>query len=138
MALRAAEMGRCARKCRCQKGENQGLAYDCAQPCEAGYVFVSDECDCSPIDGKHCVNGSLTLTSWIQPKGGIIQKIETFYPLVSGYIAGGLTRVLDDTIEAYDGEGWIQIGVTPYRVGDDFDGHMITNVVCQVVANPNC
>ena len=131
-------MGQCARTCRCQKGDNQGLAYDCAQPCEDGYRFIETECDCAPIDGKRCENGSLTVISWIQPKGAVMEKIETFYPLISGYISGGLTRVLDDTIEAFDGEGWIQIGATPYRVGDEYEGRRITHVVCQVAVNPNC
>ena len=131
-------MGHCARKCRCRDGVNQGIAYDCKQPCEDGYIFVPSECDCAPIDGKHCVSGSLIVTSWIQPKGAIVERIETFYPLIDGYVSGGLTRVLDDTIEAFDGEGWIQVGVTPFRVGDDFQGRRITAVVHEVDANPNC
>lgn len=131
-------MGQCARKCRCRTGDNEGKAYDCAKPCEDGYVFIPEECDCSPIDGKHCEDGSLTVTSWIQPKGGLMETVETFYPFVSGYIAGGLTRVMDGVIEAYDGEGWIQIGVTPYRIGDEWEGRKIEDVICTVESNPNC
>ena len=31
--------------------------------------------------------------------------VETFYPSVDGYIAGGVARVIDDVIEVFDGEG---------------------------------
>ena len=51
--------------------------------------------------------GSLTLTSWIQPKGALMVVVETFYPRRRH--RRRVARVIDDVIEVFDGEV-IQVG----------------------------
>lgn len=46
MALKPPDMDKCTPKARCVGGENDGLAYDPADPCPSGATFNSLTCDC--------------------------------------------------------------------------------------------
>lgn len=50
----------CGEKCRCQQGINEGTVYNKANPCEEGFFFKEDECDCVsdiPCDTTFSLNG---------------------------------------------------------------------------------
>jgi hypothetical protein len=128
MAINPAPMDQCTLKARCLTGPNQGLAYNANDPCPAGQQFVAEVCDCFPIDTP-CANGlSGTLTTNLSSRAGS-QVVTTFYPSVQGGVASGGSRVLiDGTIQVHNGSSFVDVGVAPYKEGDEYDGQIITAV----------
>ena len=49
MALKAPDMSKCSPKKKCCGGPNQGTVYDPFDPCDSGFAFDPDTCDCNPL-----------------------------------------------------------------------------------------
>ena len=128
MAINPAPMDQCTRKCRCLSGPNGGLAYNCDAPCPDGQTFLKEVCDCRPTDVVTCANGSMTLTSDLILSDSTISRVTTFYPGMSGYQSGGISRVIDGNIQAYNGTEWITLASSPFSPGDTYNGLKMTQV----------
>lgn len=137
MAINPAPMDQCDRKCRCNTGPNQGQAYSCNQPCLPGYQFVKEGCDCYPA-GDVCpygVDGVLTSTLTV---GGLSQTATTFIPALKGGIANGAARVIDGSIQVFNGSNFVDAGRSPFVVGDDYNGQPITDVIDKLELAGEC
>ena len=131
-------MDQCSEKCRCLSGVNQDVAYECAQPCEAGYFFESFSCDCYS-EGPPCPGGTvMTLTSYIQVRQGVGSSETTFFPYIPGAAPSGPARVIDGVIQVFSDGTWGDVGTSPYAVGDDHNGKTITSIVELATLGSGC
>lgn len=137
MAINPAPMDQCLVKARCLTGPNEGLAYDLKQPCPAGQQFVPEVCDCFPIDTPCPAGIGGTLTSRLSSRLGNA-TVTTFYPTIQGGVAGGGSRVIDGQIQVFDGTAFVAAGVTPYNVGDEYGGQILTSVIHSFALSGTC
>ena len=129
MAINPAPMDQCRSKCRCQTGPNQELAYECDKPCLDGFVFDIDECDCYPDleSSPVCPNGiDGTLTQQLSSRAGSV-SVTTFYPSLPGGRVSGGSRAQDGKIQVFNGTSFVDVGTTPFKVGDEYLGQTITD-----------
>lgn len=130
-------MEQCQEKCKCLSGVNQDVAYECAQPCESGYFFEASSCECYQ-DQPICPNGAVvTVTSYIEIRGGM-GGVETTFVNVTGISPGGPARVIDSTLEIYSSGAWVEAGSLPYEVGDTYGGGTILAVYRSAVTAATC
>ena len=129
MAIRPAPMGQCTKKTRCLHGPNKGFAYDANQPCEEGYTFVKELCDCRVLTcGEPCSHPqTVTLVSHLslQTKGA---SVTTYLPVPADFNAGAAVRVYEGNVEIYNlcTSQFETLAPMPYAEGDIYDGERIT------------
>jgi len=88
-----ADMTKCNQKSRCVGGVNDGLAYDAANPCDAGAIFNAVACDCEDSGCweitrvRDCRLDSGTLViKWYKPPSSVDQNGNIiYYKFFRGY-----------------------------------------------------
>lgn len=144
MAINPASMDQCKSKCRCITGPNQGLAYQCDEPCLDGETFSVEHCECYPMETNSageieiCPNGiGGTLISTLSSRVGGI-TVTTFFPSLQGGAAGGGGRVVDNVMQVFNGSSFVDVGRAPFEVGEEYLGQIITEVDHELVLQSNC
>lgn len=122
MAIKPAPMDQCSKKCRCRGGVNEGLAYDCHEPCENGDVFVAELCDCyapcTACPGGY--SGSITVSQYLMKTDGSMEA-QTYYLPFSPTSTDPALRVYQGNVQFYDpcAGAWVDVSPLIYTSGGD-------------------